>query len=95
MKYPRDQPQLTIRSNDIAGKIRNGNNELTDFINDDSYNYVYVQQEFSPVLDQQAVIEGHMCRVWHPNQALKFVKRVFLVLRVGGVFSTRAPNHRV
>ena len=69
MKYLRDQPQLIIRSNVVAGKIRNGNNELTDFLNGDRY--VYVEQGFSPVLDQQAMIDGHMCRVWHPNQALK------------------------
>ena len=37
MKYLRDQPQLTIRSNVIAGNIRNGNNELTDFLNGDRY----------------------------------------------------------
>ena len=53
MKYLRDQPQLTIRSNVITGKIRNSNNELTDFLNGDRY--VYVEQGFSPVLDQQAM----------------------------------------
>ena len=37
MKYLRDQPQLTIRSNVIAGKIRNGNNKLTNFLNGDRY----------------------------------------------------------
>ena len=69
MKYLRSQSQLKLRSNIIAGKIRNNNNELTDFLNGDRY--VYVEQRFSPVLEQEVMIDGHPCRVWHPNQALK------------------------
>ena len=67
--YLRTQPQIRIRSDVITGKIRNANNELTEFLNGDRY--VYVEAGFSPDLEQEATINGHTCRIWHSNQAMK------------------------
>ena len=69
MNYLRTQPQIRIRSDVITGKIRNANNELTEFLNGDRY--VYVEAGFSPVLEQETTINGHTCRIWHSNQAMK------------------------
>ena len=69
MNYLRTQPQIHIRSDVITGKIRNANNELTEFLNGDRY--VYVEAGFSPVLEQETTINGHTCRIWHSNQAMK------------------------
>ena len=69
MNYLRTQPQIRIRSDVITDKIRNANNELTEFLNGDRY--VYVEAGFSPVLEQEATINGHTCGIWHTNQAMK------------------------
>ena len=60
INYLRTQPEIRIRPDVITGKIRNANNEMTEFLNGDRY--VYVEAVFSPVLEQEETINEHTCR---------------------------------
>ena len=61
-------PEIYLRSNIINGKVRNSNNELTDYLNGDRY--IYVRQGFA-ALPKELTIGEQRCRVWHTSQSNK------------------------
>ena len=61
-------PEIYLRSNIITGKVRNSNNELTDYLNGDRY--IYARQGFA-ALPKELTIGGQRCRVWHTSQSNK------------------------
>ena len=52
----------------IAGRLRDKNNKLTQYLSGDRI--VYVKGNFSPVLHTFANINNNKCKIWHQSQQM-------------------------
>ena len=66
LRFLNGQPGIVVKSKVISGKIRNQQNELTEYYSGERI--VYVKGSFSPALPMYADFGKHRTRVWHASQ---------------------------
>ena len=66
LNYLNKQPGIAVKSSVIAAKIRDENNELTQYYSGDRF--VFVKGNFSPALPSNGLVDYHKCRIWHKSQ---------------------------
>ena len=59
---------ITVKSGVISARLRDRNNQLTQFYSGDRF--VFVKGNFSPALHPTALIDYNTSRVWHKSQEL-------------------------
>ena len=57
-----------VKTGIIAGRLRDKNNKLTQYLSGDRI--VYVKGNFSPVLHTFANINNNKCKIWHQSQQM-------------------------
>ena len=68
LQYLNNQEGMTVKTGVIAGRLRDKNNNLTQYLSGDRI--VYVKGNFSPVLHTVATINNNKCKIWHQSQKL-------------------------
>ena len=68
LQFLNNKEGLTVKTGVIAGRLRDKNNNLTQYLSGDRI--VYVKGNFFPVLPTFANIDNNKCKVWHQSQKI-------------------------